>query len=147
MALMRIDSPVPQGFFPSDLDEGFLVHVGPLHMRPLRDDSRGFVLALRAGAQHANRYGVVHGGLLATLADTAIGANLARTGAGSSVDATLTVNLTLNYIAGAQIGDWIEAHVRLIKAHGRVRFGECDVVCGDKLLVQASASFYVPAPR
>ncbi len=143
---MRIDSTVPQGFLPSDLDEGFLVHVGPLYMRPVREHSRQFVLALRADARHANRYGVVHGGLLATLADTAIGGNLARTGTDPAVDTTLTVHLTLNYIAGAQVGDWIEARVRLLKERGRVRFGECDVVCGGKLLVQASASFYVPAP-
>lgn len=147
MPRMTTDAAVPQGFFPSDLDEGFLVHVGPLYMRRVRDDARLFVLALRAKARHANRYGVVHGGLLATLADTAIGANLARTGAGTQVDNTLTVNLSLDYIAGAQIGDWIEAHVRLTKAQGRVRFGQCDVLCGKKLLVRASASFYVPAPR
>jgi len=147
MAPMRIDSTVPQGFFPSDLDEGFLVHVGPLYMQPLREDPRLFVLALRAEARHANRYGVVHGGLLATLADTAIGANLARTGASPAVDITLTVSLTLNYIAGAQVGDWIEARARLVKERGRVRFGECDVACGKKLLVQASASFYVPQPQ
>ena len=47
MAPMHIDATVPQGFLPSDLDEGFLVHVGPLYMRPLSDDSREFVLALR----------------------------------------------------------------------------------------------------
>ncbi len=79
----------PDGFVPSDLTEGLLVHVGPLYMRPATTTAAtGFVLAFRAFAQHANRYGVVHGGMLATLADTAIGANLARTS--GQVDTTLT---------------------------------------------------------
>jgi uncharacterized protein (TIGR00369 family) len=133
---------VPEGFMPSDLIEGFLVHVGPLYARPTSDQSASFILAFRAEAQHANRYGVVHGGMLATLADTAIGANLARTG--TTVETTLTLNLTLDYIAGARIDDWLEAHVVLTKERGKVRFGECEVRCDERLLVRASAVFYVP---
>jgi uncharacterized protein (TIGR00369 family) len=104
--------------------------------------SGSFVLAFRAESRHANRYGVVHGGMLATLADVAIGANLARTGEG--VETTLTLNLKLDYIAAGRLGDWIEAHVEFTKERGRVRFGECAIRCGDQLLVRASAVFYVP---
>ena len=104
--------------------------------------SSSFVLAFRAESRHANRYGVVHGGMLATLADVAIGANLARTG--ESVETTLTLNLKLDYIAAGRLGDWIEAHVALTKERGRVRFGECEIRCGDQSLVRASAVFYVP---
>ena len=134
---------IPEGFVPSDLVEGFLVHVGPLFMRP--DAARpgaSFVLAFRAEAQNANRYGVVHGGMLATLADTAIGANLARTS--GQVDTTLTLNLNLDFIASAEVGQRIEAHVRLTKERGRVRFGECELCTGPTLLMRASAVFYAP---
>lgn len=134
---------VPEGFIPSDLIEGFLVHVGPLYMRPTPDQSASFLLAFRAEAQHVNRFGVVHGGMLATLADTAIGTNLARTG-GNTIETTLTLNLTLDYIAAARIDDWIEAHVVLTKERGKVRFGQCEMRCNDRLLVRASAVFYVP---
>ena len=137
-------SSVPEGFDDCDLIEGFLIHVGPLYTKPAMAQAHGgpFVLAFRAQAHHANRYGVVHGGMLATLADTAIGANLARTGA--AVDTTLTLSLTLDYIASAVVGDWIEAHVELSKDRGRVRFGQCDVRCGTRSLVRASAVFYAP---
>ena len=134
---------VPEGFIPSDLIEGFLVHVGPLYMRPTPNQSASFVMAFRAEAQHANRFGAVHGGMLATLADTAIGTNLARTG-GETIETTLTLNLTLDYISGARIDDWIEAHVVLTKERGKVRFGQCEVRCDDRLLVRSSAVFYVP---
>ncbi|MDM0035751.1 PaaI family thioesterase [Variovorax sp. J22P271] len=132
---------VPTGFTPSDLHEGFLDHVGPLFMKASSDTSQ-FVLAFRAEIRHANRYGVLHGGMLATLADVAIGANLARTGEG--VETTLTLNLKLDYIAAGRVGDWIEAHVELTKERGRVRFGECVIRSGDQVLVRASAVFYVP---
>ncbi|MDB5848744.1 MAG: esterase [Rhodoferax sp.] len=131
--------PVPEGFTAADLPEGFLEHVGPLYTRADAGGAGTFVLAFRAGPQHVNRYGVVHGGMLATLADTAIGANLARTGNG--VDTTLTVSLSLDYLAGGRVGDWIEAHVLLTKPRGRVRFGQCEVRCGASLLVRASAVF------
>lgn len=138
------DTTIPDGYGPSDLVEGFLVHIGPLFARAAdaRPSGIPFTLAFRAAKQHANRYGVVHGGMLATLADTAIGANLARTGA--QVDTTLTLNLTLDFIAAARIGDWVEAHVLLTKERGRVRFGQCDVRCRETLLVRASAVFYAP---
>jgi acyl-coenzyme A thioesterase PaaI-like protein len=138
---------VPPGFEPSDLVEGFLVHVGPLYARPDAGGGPCFVLGFRAGPVHANRYGVVHGGMLATLADVAIGANLARTGGDDGVETTLTLNLSLDYLEAARIGDWIEAHVVLTKARGRVRYGQCDVRCGDRHLVRASAVFYVPPAR
>ena len=136
----QADAAAPAGYAPSDLDEGFLLHVGPLFTRPA-PDGQGFSLAFRAAPAHANRYGVVHGGMLATLADTAIGANLARTGAG--VDTTLTLNLSLDYIGAARLGDWVEAHVRMTKQHGQVRFGQCEVKVGEQLLVRASAVFTV----
>ena len=133
----------PDGFVPSDLAECFLVHVGPLYMRPDATIAGiGFVLAFRASPQHTNRYGVVHGGMLATLADTAIGANLAL--ARGQVDTTLTLNLNLDFIAAARVGEWVEAHVHLTKEQGRVRFGDCELRVAERVVLRASAVFYVP---
>lgn len=140
----RMNSPsrpgIPDGFEPAPLDEGFLNLIGPLHAR--RAGNGTYILALRATPDHANRYGVVHGGLLSTLADVAIGMNLARVT--STVEVTLTLNLSLDFISQARQGDWIEAHVELNKEGGRVRFGQCRIVVGEKLVVRGTAVFYVP---
>ena len=136
---------IPPGFEPSDLVEGFLIHVGPLYARPDAGNGNCTVFGFRALPLHANRYGVVHGGMLATLADVAIGANLARTG--DDVETTLTLNLSLDYLEAARVGDWIEAHVILTKERGRIRYGQCQLLCGDRQLVRGSAVFYVPPPR
>ncbi|WP_158598098.1 hotdog domain-containing protein [Noviherbaspirillum saxi] len=76
------------------------------------------------------------------MADVAIGMNLARLT--STVEVTLTLNLSLDFISQAREGDWIEAHVELNKEGGRVRLGQCRIVVGDSLVVRGTAVFYVP---
>src|SRR5215217_4858356 len=100
---------LPAGFKRASLDEGFLNLVGPIYARA--EKNRTLTLALRATVDHANRYGVVHGGLLATLADVAIGMNLARVM--GTVETTLTLNLSLDFVSSAKDGEWIEARVVL----------------------------------
>lgn len=131
--------PIPAGYVLSPPDAGFLSIVGPLYERPTGDGL--FVLALRAGKAHQNRYGVVHGGMLSTLADVAIGVNLARAGKGTVTQ--LTLNLSIDFIDAAHTGDWIEAHVRLTKTGGRVCFGDCELRVGDRIVTRAHATFYV----
>lgn len=128
----------PTGFSLAPLDEGFLNLVGPLYGAL---DSEGvWVIAMKTGPQHANRYGVVHGGLLSTLADVAIGMNLSRSGV--AYTDSLTLNLSIDFLGSCEIGDWVEAHVSLTKRQGRVRFGECRLLVGDRMVVRASAVFY-----
>ena len=67
---------------------------------------------------------------------------MARTG--GQVETTLTLNLNLDFIAPAQVGEWIEAHVHLTKERGRVRFGDCELRVGVRTLLRASAVFYAP---
>jgi uncharacterized protein (TIGR00369 family) len=144
----RVDTTIkpaapPTGFKLAPLNEGFLNLVGPIYARA--EKNRTLTLALRATAAHANRYGLVHGGLLATLADVAIGMNLARVT--ETVETTLTLNLSLDFVSSAKDGEWIETRVTLSKESGRVRFGECRVQVGEKLIVRGSAVFYVPDNR
>jgi len=128
----------PPGYAIAPLDEGFLNLVGPLYGAQDRDGV--WVIALMAGAQHANRYGVVHGGLLATLADVAIGMNLSRAGA-MHVD-VFTVHLSMDFLGHCSAGDWVEAHVALTKLRGKVRFGDCRLMVGDRMVARGSAVFY-----
>src|SRR3546814_17596691 len=51
-------------------DDGFLGHVGPIWARV---DEEGVTLAFQATQKHANLRGVVHGGMLMTLADRPLG--------------------------------------------------------------------------
>lgn len=128
----------PPGFLLAPLDEGYLNLIGPVY--GARDSTGVWVIALKTGPQHANRYGMVHGGLLSTLADVAIGMNLSR--AAATYTDAFTVNLSLDFLDSCQPGDWLEAHVTLTKRQGRVRFGECRLLVCDRMVARASAVFY-----
>lgn len=129
---------LPAGFALAPLDEGFLNLIGPLYGTQGQDGI--WVIALRAGSQHVNRYGVVHGGLLSTLADVAIGMNLSR--AGDLFTDVFTINLSMDFLGHCVQGDWLEAHVALTKVQGKVRFGECRLTVGDRIVARGSTVFY-----
>jgi uncharacterized protein (TIGR00369 family) len=100
---------------------------------------------LDVGPQHLNLFGTMHGGLIATLADTATGlAMLTTLEAGTT---HLTTSLGVTFLAPGRAGT-VTARGRVLK-HGR-RFGyaEADVVddAGD-LLARATATFMVLPER
>ena len=95
--------------------------------------------------QHANLFGSVHGGMLATLADCALGLGvLAHSQPGTQLG---TVSLNVDFIAGGRVGEWIEAAVTLDTTAGRLRFASC-LVSGEagRPLLRASGVFsaYIP---
>ena len=108
----------------------------------LRRVSRGEVdVELDVGPQHLNLFGTMHGGLIATLADTATGLSmLTALEAGTT---HLTTSLSVTFLAPGRAGA-VTARGRVLK-HGR-RFGyaEADVVneAGD-LLARATATFTI----
>ena len=72
-------------------------------------------LGLRIEPRHCNSRGTCHGGLLATLADVALGyacaSPAARTGKGRNF---VTVDLSLEYLASTQVGDWVQSEVAVL---------------------------------
>jgi acyl-coenzyme A thioesterase PaaI-like protein len=99
---------VPKNFRPiAELRTSpFLDRVGPLFF-----EWRGkkLVLGLRIDPSHANARGTAHGGLLLTLADVALGYQMALSQE-PPIRAT-TISMSADFIGGAAVGDWLEAHV------------------------------------
>ncbi|CAN7769579.1 PaaI family thioesterase [Caballeronia sp. LjRoot34] len=128
---------VPAGFCPVP-SEGFLDTVGPVYMR--EDDAGGLCIASQMLERHRNQGGNVHGGMLATLADYAIGFNLLQIGERPTRFGTVSLNI--DFVSNGRIGEWLEATVTTDKAAGRVRFASC-VIRGDggRLVVRASGVF------
>ena len=62
--------------------------------------------------KHANFFGGAHGGLLATLADTACFFSQPLIPAGKTV---ATVNLNLNYMRPANMGDRLRARAEIVR--------------------------------
>lgn len=136
------DDDIPAGFTPLVPGGKWLMHAGPLYQRPAGDG--GVVIGLRVSEQHTNMRGIAHGGMLVTLADSALGRNLNLTR--QTVAAMVSVNLSTDFIGAAKIGDWLEAHVEIRKHGARLSFAECQLRVGDKVIVRCSGVFAVVPP-
>ena len=137
-----MSSSVPEGFVPLVPGGQWLAHAGPIYQRP--GPGGTVVIALRIDRQHTNMRGIAHGGMLVTLADSALGRNLNLTR--KTVAAMVSVNLSTDFIGAAKVGDWLEAHVEIRKHGARLSFAECQLRVGDKVIVRCSGVFAVVEP-
>ena len=135
---MHIDA-VPEGFERMPGGLGFTDTLQPSYRR-IQDDSVAFGLVVEH--QHSNSMGICHGGVLATLADIAAasGINVAR----GMTAGSPTVNLSLDYIAAARQGEWIQANVEQVSV--KRRFGFCNgSICNARgIVVRFNGTFYLP---
>ena len=94
---------------------------------------------------HFNPQGIVHGGIITAVADSAIGLALrSRLPAGLT---HRTAQLNVHFLAKGE-GNHLVGRGRAVHTGQRMGYGECDVLDGDgRLLARASATFIVlPAP-
>ena len=110
--------------------------VGPLYERR---DADAVSIGLQIDQKHTNSRGICHGGVLATLADLALGyAMLARSGDKGSF---LTAHLSVDYAGAAKTGDWLESKVEIQRVGARLAFANCYLMANGKPIVRASAIF------
>ena len=115
---------------------GFREHV-ELVVEP-QDDGTS-VVAVDAGEQHLNPGGSVHGGVLATMIDVAMGTAVATTGGQSPV----TVSLAVTYLERGRLGR-LEARARVRKRGKRLMVVEAEVVQDGDVVADALATFATP---
>src|SRR5918995_5526884 len=112
---------------------GFTDEVG-IEVDDAEDGRSG--IRLEAGDRHLNPAGTVHGGAIAPLADTAMGAAVKTTGDGG----TATVEMKVTYLEPAKPGVVVvEALVR--KRGRRITIVEAEVTQGDELVAHAIGTF------
>lgn len=99
-----------------DPDDGFIGHVGGLWRRCV-DDRTEFAFIARE--IHANRNGVVHGGMLMTFTDRALG-HTARVSSGAARGATISLNH--QFLAPVKIGDLVVIAPEVTKMTSRMVF-------------------------
>jgi uncharacterized protein (TIGR00369 family) len=112
----------------------------------LVDASPGHVeVAFDAKPEHVNLQGLIHGGMLATLADTAMG--LAVRTVLEDGRRHVTVQLSIEFLAPGKQGRII-ARGRTIKVGRQLGFAEADVVDGrGRLLARARSTLSVTAAK
>jgi uncharacterized protein (TIGR00369 family) len=136
------EAQVPEGF--RALRRGgsrFLSSLGTLYAK---DEGKSVVIGLRIDERHLNTRGVAHGGMLVTLADSALGIVIAM--ARTPPYPMVTVNLTADFADVARAGDWVEARVDIQKMGKRLAFANCHLWVGEKRILRASGIFAHVAP-
>jgi uncharacterized protein (TIGR00369 family) len=100
------------------------------------------VVEMATTADMANHSGVVHGGMISTLADSAMGRSLRTLSPG--VVRAMSFDLKLNFINAAKVGETLRATGHVIHAGRRTAVAECRVEGSDgRLVATASATFAV----
>lgn len=111
---------------------GFGELIGPMWQREDGDRMRiGFVIA----EKHINRNKVLHGGMLMTLADSAMGTT-SRRATGGKRQATIGLNIQL--ADSARLGEFVEAHCEVVRATRAVMFMQARLVVGKRTVGTAN---------
>lgn len=130
---------IPDGFLPLSRSSPFADLLGPIYQKTAEGE---LVFAIRAEQKHCNVRGHVHGGVLSTLADIAMGYSSAF----STTPPTpiVTVNLSIDFSGKAEQGDWIEIRTDIQKIGRNLAFANCYLRVGAVRIARASAVFSVP---
>ena len=114
-----------------DPADGFIEHVGGMWLRGPQG-SREF--GLLAQPFHANRSGVVHGGMIMTFLDRAFGQTAREV---SGANRTATISFTHQFVAPVRIGDFAVSTPRVTRFTGRLAFVEGSLMRDGEVLVTA----------
>jgi len=131
--------PIPDGFKPLQFNVGFLELVGPLYGKW---ENERLLMGFRVEPRHCNPGQVAHGGMLATFADMFIPI-AARMQSKADVGFAPTVNLTLDYLAPAKIGSWVEGNAEFLRAGKSLFFAQGLATADGTLCLRANAIFKV----
>ena len=134
----------PEGYSPHFRSSRFTDPWEPLYSRV--EAGRQVSIGLWLAGAHCNSRGFAHGGLIASLADNAMGLSCVsvldaqgRRPAGGLV----TVNLSTDYLGSGQTGQWLATDSQVVKAGGSLCFASCLVTADGIPVARASATFKV----
>lgn len=130
---------IPPSFEPAGFTPGFLDHGGPYYLGAQMDGVR--VVGLLICPHHINYRDAAHGGVISTFADVAL--SHAVFDAERPRLAPSTVTLTVNYLAGAKLGDWLEARVRIDRLGGRTAYTSGGIWRGEEQVATMSGVFAI----
>jgi acyl-coenzyme A thioesterase 13 len=132
---------IPEGFRKIESMIPFNELVGPLYERR---DAKGLTIGFQVEEKHKNSRGIVHGGMICTLADFAMGYTASSTS--DPPRKLVTTTLSMDFAGNARPGDWVEARVDLYRPGKRVAFVDCFIWrMGDNpdRIGRASATFLI----
>ncbi|MEA1962342.1 MAG: PaaI family thioesterase [Bacillota bacterium] len=104
----------------------------------LREIAPGHVkIAVKAEKKHTNPIGLLHGGLIMSLADAAMGNAIRSLGLKG-----VTVDCSTSFPGSGKVGSTIIAEGSVLRAGKQMIFAESRVFCDEKLIGHTKATFF-----
>ncbi len=134
----KVPDEIPEGFVLSRFRSKFLDAAGPIYVK---QDGDSQLVGIRVKKGQTNHVRTAHGGVLATLADVALSLLVHE-----SADPPLpvvTLSLTTNYLAGARLGEWVEARAKIDRISKKFAYCSGKFWSDDRLVMTATGVFSV----
>src|ERR1700730_11574659 len=129
---------IPDGFEPHFRQSPLTDPWEPLYSK--RTD-KAVIMGLRLARPHTNARGLIHGGLIAALADNAMGYSCAhQMGWASSL---VTIGLAVDFIGTAQVGQWLAVEPEVIKTGSTICFAQSLIKADEVVIARANGTFRV----
>src|ERR1700687_2406945 len=119
LRMTAANTDVPEGFEPHFRKSPLTDPWEPLYSK--RTD-KAVIIGLRLAKPHTNGRGLIHGGLIAALADNAMGHSCAHVMGG--VSSLVTIGLAVDFIGTAQLGQWLAGQAAVIKNGRQIRVAQ-----------------------
>jgi uncharacterized protein (TIGR00369 family) len=129
---------IPAGFEPHFRKSPFTDPWEPLYSRKT---DKAVIMGLRLAKPHTNARGLIHGGLIASLADNAMGYSCAQAlGWASSL---VTISLAVDFVGSAEIGQWLAVESEVIRTGSTICFAQSLIKADDAVIARANGTFRV----
>lgn len=125
--------------------DSYIGMVGPLWRRPAAEEVErgqrrfGFL----AETRHLNANGMVHGGMVMTFADHAIGLTARSINEGNR---QATVQLDTHFLSGVEDGEFVEAICRLVRETKSLLFMAGELLAGERPVATVQGIWKIGAP-
>lgn len=133
--------PVPDGFARHTRTSPLTAPWEPIYAKRCVDRLR---LGLEVRPEHTNSRGLLHGGLIAALADNAMGLSVGvvlEAEGRRPAKGLVTSSLGIDFLGRAELGQWLEVDTAFVQAGGSQAVAQAFVTADDQVIARANATF------
>lgn len=132
----------PPGFEPLTRPSPLLDPWRPLYARTEPDR---IIIGVWLREPHTNSRATAHGGLIAALADQAMGMScgVKLHADGIAITNLWTTSLAIEYLATAKVGQWLTFDTTFARVGKTLCYAECDAAADGETIARAHANFRV----
>jgi len=138
MRAPMMTSEIPEGYEPHFRKSPFTDPWEPLYSKR---SEQALCMGLRLAKAHTNARGLIHGGLIASLADNAMGYSCAQ--ATGWTTSFVTVSLAVDYVGSAKVGQWLVVECEVIKTGSTLCFAQSLIKADGAVIARANGTFRV----